>query len=648
MFNRIAKIISGLLSAAIIFTSPSFGKIALPSAAAEEPDEEALRLLWEEYLDGLPPVADIVPGPYCAALLLEDGSVQLCGVADDGSGYCRFDTREWKNMKKLDSLPNEDVPLLAGLTAEGEIRITGHVPDAWCDTGDWKDVQTLFCGDTGEYYGGAYVAGITTDGSLRTAGILKMRYDWMNSAEARAEWNNLKTISCAESGIYGLRQDGTVLKSGGRFQLDNWSDLTDLAVFDVYAAGLRADGSVLFEFGHYIIYDSEVRSAEEFENLSEWENMISLAGNNDHLLGLRADGRVQAAGLNEYGQCDVEAWETVTAVAAGKQHSAALLEDGTVVAAGDNSRGQCDVAGWTDVVQIAAMDYATVGLRRDGSVISTETEAYQSSEPDDPYAVEPLDLSALEEIVSIGAGSDFVAGLRKDGTVTVIGRRFNIWNELAEWKNMRDVAVGYSAGEFLPDNDMEGCFLAGLQEDGTVRLLYPSTSRWTSTVLDWQDIVAIEAGGISDTAFLLGLKADGTVESVGAECGVEDWKQVASIHAGDSLAIGICEDGTVRIGGNTKWLDPRVPETVENWTGIRQVSYGYSSFVGLKEDGTVVSVDNGEEKETCDWREIEKILTAYRYICGIDRNGRLRYAGCPCFGTGLLPDWFMEEGLLPE
>ena len=54
MFNRIAKIISGLLSAAIIFTSLSFGKIALPSAAAEEPDEEALRLLWEEYLDGLP------------------------------------------------------------------------------------------------------------------------------------------------------------------------------------------------------------------------------------------------------------------------------------------------------------------------------------------------------------------------------------------------------------------------------------------------------------------------------------------------------------------------------------------------------------------------------------------------------------------
>ena len=119
MFNRIAKIISGLLSAAIIFTSPSFGKIALPSAAAEELDEEALRLLWEEYLDGIPPVADIVPGPYCAALLLEDGSVQLCGVADDGSGYCRFDTREWKNMKKLDSLPNEDVPLLAGLTATG-------------------------------------------------------------------------------------------------------------------------------------------------------------------------------------------------------------------------------------------------------------------------------------------------------------------------------------------------------------------------------------------------------------------------------------------------------------------------------------------------------------------------------------------------
>ena len=656
MSNRIAKIISCLLSAVMIFSLSATGKTPLISAAAKDLDNEALESLWKEYLDGLPPAADIIPLPFNAALLLEDGTVQLCGLADDGSDYYSFDTCEWKNMTKLDCVLSEDVPLLAGLTDGGAVSVTGHIPQAWCDTGSWTDISTIFCGDTGAYLGGSFVIGITADGSLFTAGSAKMQLDRLAYTEAGAEWRDLKAISCANHQIFGLRQDGTVLNSGshvGYPHLDNWSDLTDLTVCDVYTAGLRTDGRVLFEFGNYYVYDGRRRSAEEWQTVSEWENMISLAGCSDHLLGLRADGRVLGAGLNDCGQCDVADWDSVTALAVGKRHSAALLEDGTVVAAGDNSCGQCDVAGWTDVVQIAAMDYATVGLQRDGSVISTETKAYQSPDSYNEIPVQPLDLSALEEIISIGTGADFIAGLRKDGTVTVIGRGCNIWNELAEWNNMQDIAVGYSTGQLLPDDDLEGHFLAGLQEDGTVRLLCSSSKRHSSVVLDWQDIVAVEAGGIAGVsgAFLIGLQADGTVKTIGAECHVDDWKHVVSIEASDSAAFGICEDGTVQTYGDPIWSDPFTLEKIGSWTDISQISFfgGHGGAAGLKTDGTVILADcSDEEREAEGWQEIEKIVKGNGYLCGIDRHGRLRYAGIPCFGAYLYPDWFEIEGLLSD
>lgn len=66
----------------------------------------------------------------------------------------------------------------------------------------------------------------------------------------------------------------------------------------------------------------------------------------------------------------VSDWQDIVAVAAGNQHLLGLKKDGTVVAAGKNQDLQCEVDDWRDIVQIAAARDTSVGIDRHGQVFA--------------------------------------------------------------------------------------------------------------------------------------------------------------------------------------------------------------------------------------------------------------------------------------
>lgn len=82
---------------------------------------------------------------------------------------------------------------------------------------------------------------------------------------------------------------------------------------------------------------------------------------------------------------DFSGWESVIKVSCGKAHLVGLRSDGTVLAAGDNTDGQCDVSAWRDVADIAAFDNMTVGLSASGEALikgkitSSETPAIKNT-----------------------------------------------------------------------------------------------------------------------------------------------------------------------------------------------------------------------------------------------------------------------------
>ena len=72
--------------------------------------------------------------------------------------------------------------------------------------------------------------------------------------------------------------------------------------------------------------------------MEKWEGgqpFTALAAGGTHILGLRPDGTVFAAGLRDAGQCDVEGWTDIVSITAGGCLSFGVKADGTVVVAGD-------------------------------------------------------------------------------------------------------------------------------------------------------------------------------------------------------------------------------------------------------------------------------------------------------------------------
>ena len=67
---------------------------------------------------------------------------------------------------------------------------------------------------------------------------------------------------------------------------------------------------------------------------------------------------------------EVEKWTDIVAIAVGDSHVVGLKSDGTVIAAGSNSAGQCDVSSWKDVKKIWADRKATIALKNDGTMYS--------------------------------------------------------------------------------------------------------------------------------------------------------------------------------------------------------------------------------------------------------------------------------------
>ena len=117
-------------------------------------------------------------------------------------------------------------------------------------------------------------------------------------------------------------------------------------------------------------------------NNVDFRNIIMLEPDfiGHNLYGLRADGTVVVTnavrtGLteiidpNRYGQQNIWDWTNVISISASDGHILGLRSDGTVYAAGNNEYGQCNTGEWSDIVQIDAANDLSVGLKSDGSVV---------------------------------------------------------------------------------------------------------------------------------------------------------------------------------------------------------------------------------------------------------------------------------------
>ncbi|MBQ7355109.1 MAG: hypothetical protein IJW62_06295 [Clostridia bacterium] len=183
-----------------------------------------------------------------------------------------------------------------------------------------------------------------------------------------------------------------------------------------------------------LLLDGTVRIADgsnasyKQEDLAEWTEIVAISAGNYHLLGLKADGTVVAAGSNLNGQCDTAELQNAVSIAAGDNHSLILHSDGTVTALGNNLAGICNTSDWSDIIAISAGTLHSIGLKADGTVvvlgnckITDATDVIAISSNANNAALLKADGSVIT--VALGGSDDSIAQI-SDALWVTVGKQF--------------------------------------------------------------------------------------------------------------------------------------------------------------------------------------------------------------------------------
>lgn len=314
---------------------------------------------------------------------------------------------------------------------------------------------------------------------------------------------------------------------------------------------------------------------------------------------------------------------------------------------------------------IAAILFSFGGCNKGGKIVSVATSDTLSFIIKSNGTVEPIGLGendtstdGWKNIKKIAVAFNYItyegcvaAALTNDGKVMVNYYDFsnndgvveNTYNaeesgnfeKILECENVIDIAT-------------DGKYVYALKDNGEIVLdvcsnMYNSNSLPEYDFSDFKDIKSISAG---DT-FLVGLKNDGTVVSVGYSAlggtNVSDWKDITAITSVNEYTIGVKSDGTVIAAKciindddhdmiktyKQDYYNAEGELDFENWTDIKDIASSGRHTVGLKSDGTVIAVGNNDDGQ-CDvseWTDIIKISACRHNTYGIKSDGTIVVAG---------------------
>lgn len=275
---------------------------------------------------------------------------------------CSIGTKLWTDIRTLD-LDSESV---IGIKNNGEVITAWNNYDPLeHDEKRWKDVKAL-TNNGHEYYG------FRNDGSIIT-NVVNNKFKQLSS---------IKKLSA--------RANAVLLKNGSMLLFDSLKE-----EFVNYKTGVQ-DFFYADDFGDPIVVAKNVDGSfttnydyfNKTGNLSSWKNIINVVVTQDSVYGLKADGTVAVAGMNE------------------------------------------EASLWTDIVRIGARDGIVWGIRRNGTVVMT-FDAYfigTYSEISKRYLGFVDGITDVEYLVPM-----FVSGIDPTVNLIVVKKDGSIYDSCHQW-----------------------------------------------------------------------------------------------------------------------------------------------------------------------------------------------------------------------
>jgi len=279
--------------------------------------------------------------------LCEDGTTLLLGELAGTSTLRDGDLRSIHDSGWLDG-DIVDIAAggwhIAGLKKDGTVVATGKNDDGRCDVSDWSDIVDISAGHW-------HTVGVKSDGTVVAVGSNS------DAGECEvSEWTDVVKVATGIRRTIGIKADGT-LYAAGDFRISDGSsnyydfkdnllsltDIVDVAIGDYHILCLKSDGTVV-----------SIGPGRDGENVVwDWSGISQISASRySHSIsaGLDKDGKllVTSADLGYYKNAEptIDKWSDIEQFAFGYEHMIALKKDGTVIAAGNNIDGECDVSVW--------------------------------------------------------------------------------------------------------------------------------------------------------------------------------------------------------------------------------------------------------------------------------------------------------------
>ena len=267
-----------------------------------------------------------VGGKNHTVVLYSDGTVAAIGRNSDG----QCNVGSWRDIIQIAAGFDHTV----GVRSDGTVVAVGSNMDGQCNVGSWRNIVQIAAGE-------AHTLGLRKDGTVVAIG---------RNSDHQCEvdrWTGITQIAAAKVNSLGLTRDNRVIIKGAfttaeNFHLGGWTDVVSIASGTGYFAGVKANGTVA---GHGRNTDPEGRGNYSDISVDGWRNITQMAVGRCNAFGLTWDGYVRCSGRNDFGQMDaVRAWSKIKHIGTGVNHVIGIRQDGTLVAAGDNSYDKCNMS----------------------------------------------------------------------------------------------------------------------------------------------------------------------------------------------------------------------------------------------------------------------------------------------------------------
>lgn len=302
----------------------------------------------EEQTVAVAPIVKVDAGWDYSIALCEDGKVLLQGELPGSSTFVDGDLRSIHSSGWTDG-DIVDIAAggwhIAGLKKDGTVVATGRNDDGRCDVSGWSDIVDISAGHW-------HTVGVKSDGTVVAVGS--------NSDDGEcevSEWTNVVKVATGIRRTIGVKSDGTLYAAGDFLISDgtnyydyednilSQTDVVDVAIGDYHILCLKSDGTVVSigpgRDGENVVWDW---SGIQQISASRYSHSISA--------GLDKDGKllVTSADLGYYKNAEpsIDNWTDIKQFAFGYEHIIALKNDGTVIAAGNNVNEECEVSAWNN------------------------------------------------------------------------------------------------------------------------------------------------------------------------------------------------------------------------------------------------------------------------------------------------------------